>query len=201
MRSTTARHTTYDAFDRVVAQTDALGQITYYVYDDTNRSLHARTPEGIQTTTIQNRHGETVRVIDGENNPTDYDYDHNGNLVKITDALGHISEHSYDQADRQVQTIVHNDGNDRLTVFEYDAANRLITRTVDPAGLALSNQYRYDAKGNTVHSIDANGVITATQYDNKGQVTAVIVDPYDAATNPDGLHLKTVYAYDGEGRP
>ena len=201
--------TSYDAFGRTLSVRDALGQATQFTYDDANRSVTITTPELIETTTVTNRHGETVSITDGNGVITEYSYDNNGNLLTVTEAKGTAEEtitstNTYDKANR---TLTTEDANGTITQFTYDAANRLLTRTVDPyeastnpEGLNLTTSYRYDAVSNTIASIDANGTVTQTDYDNNGQVTAVIVDPYHATDNPDGLHLKTQYTYDGQGQ-
>lgn len=186
----------YDAFGRVLTQTDAAGAVTQYSYDDANRTLTVTTPEGISTTTKSNRLGETVEVTDGNGEVARFDYDRNGQLTQVTDAEGNSTSNQYDDAGRLRFTT---DANGGVVEVRYDAANRVIERIVDPGGLALTTKTEYDAKGRIVKSTDAEGVITETHYDKKGQVVAVIVDPDDPASATQHLALATFYEYDSRG--
>jgi YD repeat-containing protein len=182
------RSSTYDAFDRVLTHTDALGQTTRYGYDTALRSLTVTTPEGVAVTTTYSRHGQVQSVTDGRGNTTRYTYDRNGNLVQTQAPLA-TSGSVYDRADRLVRTT---NANGTHTDFSYDAANRLLTRTLDAGGLNLTSSYQYDAKGQRVRFTDANGVVSTTEFDRKGQVVRQTVDPA-------GLNLQTVYSYDTRG--
>jgi len=183
------RATTYDPFGRVLTQRDALGNTTTYIHDIVNGSVTVKTPEGVSTTTVRNRHGQIVSVTDGRGNTTAYTYDASGNLVQ-TDAALATAGAIYDKTGLLLETT---DANGVVTRYTYDAADRLLTRTVDADGLALATTYAYDAKGQRISVTDPNGVVTATEYDLAGQVVSVSVDP-------DGLNLQTRYQYDTTGQ-
>ncbi|MCP4469961.1 MAG: RHS repeat protein, partial [Gammaproteobacteria bacterium] len=195
--------TVYNAFDRVLQQTDANGNTTTYSYDDAARSVSMTSPEGIQSVTTSNRHGETVNIIDGDNQSTTYQYDDNGNLTQVTDANNKITTSNYDAASRLIETV---DANNVAVSYSYDAANRQLSRTVDPTGLNITTSQSYDGQGRTIASVDANGIATTTEYDRNGRVIAVVADPatYPAGlTRPTGygpaLNLRAEYTYDASG--
>jgi YD repeat-containing protein len=206
------RSSTYDAFSRIRTQTNALGQLTEYWYNRTDRSQTVRTPEGIKFITTHTRHGQTDRVITGrragpeeDQTPytTFYEYDHDGNLTGTS--KGQITTSQVFDSANRVETT--RDANGNEVHYSYDAANRVLSVTVDPTGLQLTTSYRYDAKGQAVWTQDPNGVWTQTQYNLRGEVTAVTVDPIrgpdwlegQADDNAAGLALTTTYTYDGVG--
>lgn len=195
--------TTYDAFGRVLTFTDRQLATTIYVYDSPNRKLTATTPEGIQTITESNVHGDVVKVtvqhkdkglstVDSLSRVTVYEYNANGKVTSVTSAQGSGAQSSvtteYDKAGRVFKIT---DATGTVTQTTYDAANRVMKRQVDPAGLNLTTEYFYDAKGRAAWVKDASGVWTQTEYDSQGRVQAVTVDPrkvphtgltYDART-------------------
>ncbi|WP_440533997.1 Ig-like domain repeat protein [Variovorax sp. YR566] len=183
------RITTYDAFNRVLTQRDALGNVTAYSYDVTNRSVTVTTPEGISTTTVHTRQGQTQSVTDGRGNTVVYAYDRSGNLVRTEAPEGVVTENTYDKAGFKTSTT---DANGVVTEFAYDAAGRVLTRTVDAEGLNLVTTYVYDAKGQAVQVTDARGTVTQTDFDLDGRVVRQIVDPANLA-------LATTYTYDANG--
>lgn len=199
------RATTYDAFDRVVQSTDALGNSVRYVHDVANRRVTMTTAEGIQSITEVNRHGQTWRLTDGIGATTVYAYDANGRLLTITDANGNVSQNAYD-ANGNLQTAViglkangvnppSNDGSAVTTQYSYDAANRVLTRSTDPAGLNLTTRYEYDGQGRAVKMTDATGAVTTYSFNAKGELTRSVVDDVTG-----GLRLATAFTYDAQGR-
>lgn len=176
--------TTYDAYSRVLTATDALNNVTTFTYDDATRRVTIRTPEGIVTSTVRTRTGETLSVTAGGNTTT-YTYDRNGNLKTVSDGLGALESRSYDSIGRQLMST---DANGVTTKFAYDAANRTLSRVVDTAGLALATTFTFDDANRTLEVRDPNGVVTRTVSDRDGRVIQVAIDPT-------GLNLRTTYAY------
>lgn len=180
---------TYDAFGRILSFTDKLQAKTTYAYDTANRKLTVTTPEGVQTITESNVHGQVVKVtvkhkdmgaagVDSLQRITTYEYDASGQVTAITVGQGSaaqsITRTEYDNGGRVYKT---KDGRGTTTQTSYDAASRVMKRVVDPGGLNLVTEYFYDAKGQSVWVKDPAGTWTQTQYDAKGRVTAVTVDP------------------------
>lgn len=180
----------YDAFDRVLRIENALEQATTFTYNDATRTTIVRTPEGVETTTIHNRHGQTLSVT-AAGNTTEYSYDLNGALTGVSDNLGPLESRTYDRAGRQLTST---DARSVTTTFTYDAGNRVFTRVVDPGvgGLQITTTYHYDALGRVDLMTDATGTQTRTTYDRDGRVTEVAIDP-------NGLNIRTTYQYDYVG--
>ena len=91
-----------------------------------------------------------------------YDYDHLGNRIKITDANGDVTKYEYDGLKRPIK--------------EYWS----ISDIQNPGGYldVLKNEYQYDGVGNKVIDIDANGNITRYTYDPLNRLKEVIVGGY-----------------------
>lgn len=183
------RLTSYDAFARALTTRDALNNTTTYTYNDATRSTTVTTPEGVQVTTINNRHGQTLTVV-AAGNTTTYQYNANGQIASVSDTLGALETRAYDSSGR---LVTQTDGKGALTRFAYDAANRLLTRTIDPSGINVATTYQYDGQGRVTQVIEPGNRVTQTDYDNDGRVTEIRIDPA-------GLNLRTTFTYDLEGR-
>ncbi|WP_299589288.1 RHS repeat domain-containing protein, partial [uncultured Microbulbifer sp.] len=188
-------HLSYDAFGRVLTRTDALDRSTRYEYDDANRSQTVTTPEGVQTRTVSNVHGETfevsIKVGDSWLRQARYDYDTQGNLTDTTDALGNSARSEYNAAGQLTASV---DASGVRTELTYDPQGRELTRTQDVGGLNLTTTQRYGHRYE--ETVDASGSATRTEYDKNGRVSRVIVD---ASSDGSGLNLLTQYHYDGQG--
>ena len=201
MQNNISRITSYDAFSRILTETDAYTNQIRYSYDDVERSVTMLTPEGVETKSIRNAHGETIEIHDGNQNRTQYDYDLNGNLFRVTEAVGTteetvvsrtIFENNDGEFNRVFQTI---DGEDNIVQYTYDAANRVTYKTVDPDGLNIITHYEYDGIGRKFRTTEGDGSsnqrVTEIEYNTTGQVAARTLDP-------DGLNIRTEYTYDGQ---
>jgi YD repeat-containing protein len=87
-------------------------------------------------------------------------------IWKVTDALNHVTEFSYDLANRRTAVT---DPMGAVTVYEYDAAGRLakVTAPSVPGG-APSSQFFYDADGNVERVLDGEGRVLGFTYDANG---------------------------------
>ena len=143
-----------------------------------------------------------------QNTTYQFEYDPNGNLTKITDPLGHVTDQSYDALDRLKQQLQPPPvaGAARPTVdITYDGQDNVSTIT-DPKRLGttygndgLSNPTNlaspdtgntvktFDAAGNLKTSTDARGKVTTYTYDALNRVKTV---SYSTGT-------ATMFEYDG----
>jgi RHS repeat-associated protein len=221
-----ATETTYDAVGRVLAETDPLGNTTWYEYDESGRIV-------AQTDAMGSEPGDPDHT-------THFDYDAAGNLVSRTDALGNQNWYVYDAADRVVRAVdatgTGPDDLDHATTTAYDAFGNVASVT-DPLG--NTTWYLYDpvdrevARTNAMGSGPGDPLHTSdTEYDALGNITCVTDEmghethftydqlsrrvsstdadeevttwSYDAAGNvlsvTDRLGNVTYYAYDELGR-
>ena len=154
---------TYDALNKT-QRTDALGQITTYLYDSRNRLTNV-----------------VYNSVVAANSQRNYAYDNVGNLLSVTepaktaanvaytyDALNRaVSETSngqthtylYDLAGNRLQTVY--GGTSRTITSTYDALNRLSTMTET----GRTTGYGYDLNGNITRKTAPNGDTEAYAFD------------------------------------
>ncbi|MEG4322317.1 MULTISPECIES: FG-GAP-like repeat-containing protein [unclassified Microcoleus] len=202
------RSYTYDpVFNQVTSETDELGRQTLYEVDSItgNRRKMTQvvgavggTDDVVISYTYTNKN-----LIDTETDPngrvTDYDYNAQDQLIKITVAKGTpdeaVQQFEYDVAGNQKAVI---DELGHRTEYEYDAMNRL-KKTTFAKGTAdeVSQTFEYDGDGNQTAVIDENGNRTESQYDVMNHLVKQI------APDPDGSgplsSPVTSYGYDKNG--
>ena len=143
-------------------------------------------PVSRKTTTTYNALG-LIATIDGPrtdvNDITTFDYDAQGNLIKVTNALGQETNITAHDANGRPLTIV--DANNTTTTLTYDARGRLLTRTVD----GQTTTFVYDGVGNITQTTLPNGSLLINEYDAAQRLTAV----------EDNLGNRTEYTLDTLG--
>ncbi|WP_198156104.1 hypothetical protein, partial [Herbaspirillum autotrophicum] len=178
--------TQYDAFGRVIATTDANGQVRRQEFD---------------------RLGRVVQTMDALNAARSSTYDAFDRVLTSTDSLGHVTRYGYDDVARSITlttpegitvTTVHDrfgqtssvtDGVGNVTHYSYDLNGRL---TQTQTALNQSSN-RYDAAGRLMETTDANGTVVRYSYDAANRLLQRQVDP-------SGLNLRSRYQYDAKGQ-
>ncbi len=161
-----ANSSTYDELDRLVSSTDSLGNLSQLFYDSRGNVVRQVDPllnESHVTFDIFNRPISSSRFLT-ENGlgpitlnsvpvTTAQEYDLNGNLITVIDALGRRTRYEYDDLDRQRVTIYPDDSQ----IFtDYDVDSNVI-RTQDNNG--LQRVYTVDELGRTTRvDVDKNGL-------------------------------------------
>ncbi|VWD13659.1 Rhs family protein [Burkholderia lata] len=142
---------------------------------------------------------------------TRFSYSAAGRLLKRIDAMGLVTDYTYDafrEVTSQSQDVAA--GKRQVMTYDYDRVGRQIRKTTDPGGLNLVTQAVYDAFGRVVQSIDANGVPRVTDYDRNGQAigvrdaagqTRVTYDAFgNVLTRTDRTGNTTTYSYNADAR-
>ena len=192
--------TDYDGVGNQTATTDALGRKTTYVYDALNRLVSVTLPTifdplGLPLPSTSSMEydpaGNVRKVHDALGRVTEYQYDPVNRRSLVIDALGDHTSYSYDKAGNLVAVV---DPLGRKTVYVYDALNRL-SKTLAPnptiSGLSDTTTVRtYDKAGNLLTLTDPLGRVTTYTYDKlnrlatiKDALGGVITNEYDAAGN------------------
>ncbi len=130
-------------------ESDALGIVSKYEYDDA---------------------GRTTAVIDGNGNRTEYAYDDSGNLTKLTRADGTALSIDYDQNSNPVCVT---DPNGNKWRQKWNDRYRLISQT---APLGGKTEYRYDGFGQLERVIDPRHFVSQAKTDGYGNLKA-FADP------------------------
>lgn len=161
-------------------------------------------PDGATpTATITNAQGELIEKRDyhgdtatGDYDATVYDYDHRGNLAKVTDSMQNEWSYTYDLLGRQTSAT---DPDTGTTTATYDDAGQLV-QTVDARGQMLTTTYDALGRKYNMFSGDANGTrLNAWRYDSVAGGKGL---PYLSASYVDGKAVMTeVRKYDAAGRP
>ena len=196
---------TYDANGDLASHTDAEGNTTHFLYNFSHGLLEIRDPRGLRP--IRNEYDDNGRLIshtDGFGNVITYAHNLDTRQEVITDRLGHITVHEYDQAGNVVRTT---DAQGGVTARTYDGRGNMVSET---NALGFTRSYTYDTKDNRLSEADPLGHTTSYTYNAQGQVLT-ITDPlgcvtsntYDANGNllstRDPLGQLTTYTYDGNG--
>lgn len=111
-----------------------------------------------------------IKTMDGENRPTEYTYDIDGNITSQVIGSGteeYSAEFTYDYAGNITET----NQAGQITSSEYDTMGRVI-KTTDPMG--FTEEYTYDLSGNLIEQKDKNNVYTYNTYDNMNRLTKVV---------------------------
>ena len=207
----------YDALNRLVRATDALGQTHYTEYDSRGnivafydaRGLLISDPLGLYTSRSINHRGNVTRyAYDGLSrrwrDERELTTTGNGGAPRnLTNAFN---------ADGLVVTGTEYDANSRVasraddltnrTVYAYDALNRLVAQTNADGGTRTPT---YDRDHNPTTLLDENNTLHTYVYDTLSRRVSHTIAPDNSKTNSAGLPLLVgttfqTYAYDGLSR-
>jgi RHS repeat-associated protein len=231
---------TYDAAHRLTDISDSQGNTIHYTLDlmGNRTATEVKDPSGTLKRSHRNVYNTLNKLTQGigadkgpDTQTTYYDeYDANGNLKKMRDAQGNITQYGYDAFNRLTTTL---DALNGATSYSYDAQGNLSTVT-DPRGnittyhhdglgnltqlnspdTGTTNYTAYDGAGNLLSQTDAKGQTTQYQYDALNRLTQITyadnsttVYSYDQGSNSTGRLTaatdptgSTHYQYDLHGR-
>ena len=214
----------YDALDRVIKMTDALGNEVLNSFDANGQLWQVvqryKKPDGtFDVRTVMTRSFDAAERVttqtDAAGNVTRYQYDPAGNLISMTDAENHTGKFEYDPMNRRTAAIdatgyrtetqyslrgdvlsVTNANNETIQ-FENDALGRK-TAAIDPKN--YRSEYQYDANGNLTCSIDANAQAGLQTKNAQGCSEYRIYDELNRVTKViDALNGETSFTYDLAG--
>ena len=188
---------------------DGLGAVVRYEYDSLNRRTRETRllSEGL-TQRVDYHYDPAGRLIEVEQSAdqegcgsqfasTRYEYDRNGNIIRIQLPAGGEILREYDAANRLIAETHREErsGIDNRTQFGYDAAGNL-TEITDNQG--RKTRIAYDLLNREIRRIERDGGVQRTVYDRNGQVVRLIrPNEYDPETDSgDGFQ----FTYDAQGR-
>mgnify|MGYP005832630037 CR=1 FL=1 len=159
---------TYDDYARLLRVSDSDGD-TDFTYDAYGNITSIKTPSGLTTSfTYENVRHQLSSFIDPMGHVTNYFYDAQGNLIKMTDPLGQETTYEYDSHGKLVKMTA---PGGRETTFTHDA-NGYLTEITDTVG---SNVYtvaiEYDAVGNVTKITRPGGSTIEAQWNVLNQLT------------------------------
>ncbi|AVF37072.1 RHS repeat-associated core domain-containing protein [Rahnella sikkimica] len=171
----------YDAFGRLIAETDALHQTRRYHYADDKSAQPCATEDaaGGRQTLEWNAAGLLIAFTDCSGFKTSYRYNRDGQPVEIQHEEGMKTRFAYDARGRRISR---EDSAGGKTVWEYNAAGDVIavtrpdgsqsTQTYDERGNptaqnegGLTRQTEFDSAGRLMRLVNENGADTKFSYD------------------------------------
>jgi len=193
---------TFDASSRALSSTDALGNTTYFTYDEKGRMATATMPEVLHVlpgSNILERSAATVSFANEE-------IDAGGTTTTTTNALGYVSALKSDpsgkalsvtdfgrnSADAQAST----DSAPITTTFTYNDLGQLVRETLSNGDYRL---YFYDVNGNAIrtefrrvdNTLEATSIST---FDNRGRLTSIT--DYSGVPDPQNVIYYQAFEYD-----
>lgn len=179
---------TYDIHGNTISNTNPLGEVQTYGYDPTYNQMTSYIDANDNTYTYEyNPNGNLTKIIDPIGNETNMTYDNKGNLLTITNALGHTTSYTYD-INGYLSTVTDPLGN--ITTNTYNTIGQLINK--EDANGSITN-FEYDANGNITKVTDVIGNETIYTYD--GNDRKISETQYDNNREP----FTTLYEYDWAG--
>jgi YD repeat-containing protein len=170
-----ASHVEFNVDGTIRQSTDALGEVTTYIYNAFGELVVQSDPldvgTAIQTVFAYDRRGQVrMQAVDsasgGKMIVTLYGYDAFGRAVQLTDPNNHATATAFDRAGRVTSTT---DALNNTTNFTYDARGNLVA--VKDA-LNHVTRYVYDHAGRRIFAVDALGGVVETVYDDDDRVLA-----------------------------
>jgi RHS repeat-associated protein len=174
-----------DTATRTTTVTDARGLDTAITRDQWKNITRIRYPDG---STVENQYtpgtDNPTQHVDENGVTTQYNYDANGNLLKIVEAVGRTeqrtTEYTYDANGQRTGMTRRGDANsmDAVTQYAYDNNGNVTTVTDAEGGIT---RYTRDAMGNPLTITDPRGKVWKRTYDNRGHLLG-ITDPLNRTT-------------------
>jgi RHS repeat-associated protein len=178
----------YNAFHQVCTNWNALGEMTIYTYDASNRLTNVRTPAELTTTNVYSTAGFLIQTIDLEINRTNSFTWTNGLILTHTDERGLSRTNTWDALNRLIAvqypngmiTNIYNTNLDLIATidrmgysnrYEYNEFRQLLHH-IDP--LNRTNTFQYCTCGTPESAQDALGNPTTFQYDYAGRLVATV---------------------------
>lgn len=207
----------FDEHHQLLMHTNAVGEVTFYTYNEKRRLTSIVRPSGLTTTNIYFEDGDYVnwldRTIDVEIHRTNsYTYA-DGLVLTHTDERGLTVEYTWDELQR-LRRVDYTDGTfvtnayakldlvrtvDRMgfpATFGHDSMGRLIA-TTNALGYVTLNYYC--ACGSLDSVQDAEGNLTQFFYDNLGRVMRTLSADGFAVTNHYNAVNQVTNVIDGSG--
>ena len=197
-------HYGFDSEDRIVSETNQLGDTTTYSYDSQGNIDEVQRPGGAKWSLGYDSAGNLTSSTDPEGGKRHYTYDEQNRLTSYTDPRGGTWNYEWSEGNDLMKIVNPEEGE---TSFTYNEAGEPLSVT-DPDG--HTSEYEYDGRGNMLSATDPLGHETSFEYDARNYLTAKAEpglkaetfsrDAYGdmlSKTTPEGH--ETEYEYDPNG--
>jgi RHS repeat-associated protein len=186
---------TYDALNRLATSTDANSGVTTPSFDVHDRIINVKDANGNSTAYVRNGFGDVIQQTSPDSGVSVFQYDAEANVTKKTDALGIVTNQTFDALDRVLTTTYPASTAENVS-YTYDQTGTGysfgIGRLTSVADAAGSLTRAYEERGNLLTETRVNGTTTLTTgytYDGANRVASM--------TYPDSTLVN--YQYDAAG--
>lgn len=187
----------YNEFGKVLSETDRLGNVTSYKYDDLGNQIEQHfLVENRYLTTTYDFHNNPIYIQevmkDGQWTLSNV-YDAKDRKIESTDRFGNTTLYSYDNFDRLSQVVFPRVIGSDLNVssptfkYDYDIFGNVI-KIEDPLG--YSTRHEYNLRGQVTKINYPNGTYETCEYDPAGNLTK----------SRSAQDIQYAYRYDYAGR-
>lgn len=197
----------YDGMGRKISETNSLGAVTSYYYDDagnntmiTSRKGLGETEQTIKTMTYDFA-GNLKTSTDGNGNTITYEYNAL-NKVRKAVFLGDESIPEYTviyRYDKMGNLAMQQASDGRVDLYTYDRLGRQLSHTQQniEGKEGITTSARYDIAGNAVYETDAKGTVKHNVYDELNR----LIKTSTTVTNTNGKKIvhASSYEYDKNG--
>ncbi|MBI4659580.1 MAG: hypothetical protein HY735_12135 [Verrucomicrobia bacterium] len=156
---------TYNNQGLLATLTNPSGQVATFSYDAEDRPVSITETGGPTVTLSYDRLGRVLSRGESGGGTQTFQYSADG-LTRHTDALGKITQYSYDWNYRRVTVT---NAKNEVTQLTYDAAGNLIG-LID--GKNQSRSWSYNSEGRLISKSDSSGTVLTFSYDNDGRLTS-----------------------------
>lgn len=180
----------YDDAYRLRSITDSLGNSMVFVLDGLGNRIQSQVQTGTAQVLMNNSAtfdslGRLLTSIGAANQTTNYQYDNNGNLTRLTDPRNAVTQTAFDALNRVAQVT---DALNGVTKTAYDLRDN-VTSATDPRLHATT--YTVNGFGFVTQAVSPDSGTTSFTYDLAGNVTS----------RTDARKIVTNYTYDALNRP
>jgi RHS repeat-associated protein len=196
----------FDGQDRVISETDQLGNKTTIAYDEAGNVHEVVKPGGAKWIYGHDAAGNLTSVHDPEGGERKYEYNAQNRPIGFADARGNAWSYEWSKAGDLAKIVDPEKGETTLT---YNESGQPLTKT-DPD--KHKTEFSYDTRGNELSETDPLSHKTSFEYNSRNYLTSktapgLKAESYErdalgdllARTTPEGH--KTKYTYDANGLP
>lgn len=178
----------YNALDRIIQVTDAIGSKLSYEYDEFGNLISLTDPLGNSIEYEFDIRGNKIKMIDPDLGTRAYKYNAFSELIEKTDDKQNQVTYAYDNLGR----ISSRNEPEGTTTWAYDEGNKGIGKVSDITSFDITEEFEYDDLGRLAYKkkvIGPNEYEVSNEYDQFSRVTRLIY--------PSGF--KVDYLYDEFG--
>ncbi|OOE77138.1 DUF6531 domain-containing protein [Salinivibrio sp. ML290] len=146
--------------DNLISQTNALGETTFYAYDDWGNVTDVMLPDGAVHAYQYSEEGHLLGYTDPEGATWTYQYNPQGDVIAATDPEGRETTLTYTPEGHR-ESLTEPDGT--TTRYTYNELG-LLARVAPQVGMGM--RFEYDRQGRLCRRISDNNLVRTWHYQN-----------------------------------